>query len=191
MGSSWKIPWPLICIDKEEQLAGVEITLPKLHSHYGTFHVRAAGTDRVGRKKYNNRVGKQTDLGDLEIHLWTSLLRKAIEQSGEKALYNHLLAWQKQHNFAKQSKEELEEQTMDLFAGRIFDNPDWVDFVPFNRKYRPEYLATVDMVIVVNTCCNKPYKIPSERLEHIRGKDSCCEHCGRHGPYRMMESEKQ
>ena len=189
MGSSWEIPWPLTRIDKEEQLKGVEITLPKLRCKYGTFQVRRDGTDRLGRKKYNNRIGIQTDLGDLEIHLWSSLLRKAIEQSGEKALYNHLLAWQKQHNFVKQSKEELEEQTMDLFAGRIFDNPLWVDFVPFNRKYRPDYLATIDMVTVVNTCCRKPYQIPSERYEQIQGKDSCCEHCGRHGPFQLIGGE--
>ena len=191
MGSSWKIPWPLICIDSEEQLKGKEITLPLLRVRYGTFHVRAAGVDRIGRRRFNNRIGKQTDLGDLEISLWKRLIKKAIEESGEMELFHHLLAWELQHNFAKRSKEDVEENAMDLFAGRIFDNPLWVDFVPFNRKYRPAYLVTVDMVTVVNDCCKKPYQIPRERLEHILGKDSCCEHCGRHSQFEIMECENQ
>lgn len=186
MGSNWEVPWPLVQIDREDQLRGQEITLSKLHTRYGTFTSRRDGVDRVGRKKIICRVGKQTDLGDIEINLWKKLLKAAIEESEEKPLYRHLFAWELQHNYAKESREEVEEAAMDLFAGRIFDNPFWADFVPFNRKYRPDYLASIDMVTVVNTCCSKPYQIPSERYEQIQGKDSCCEHCGRHTSFKLI-----
>lgn len=186
MGSSWELPWPTTRIDKEDQLRGVEITLPKLSCKYGTFQVRRDGTDRIGRKKYNNRVGKQTDLGDLEIHLWRELVKRTIEASGEKELYKHLLAWEMKHNYAGRDKEDLEDHTMELFAFRIFDNPLWVDFVPFNRKYRPEYLESIDMVTAVNTCCSEPYQMPRERLEQDKSGVGCCGHCGRHTPFKLI-----
>ncbi len=186
MGSSWEIPWPTIRIDKEYQLMGVEITLSKLSCKYGTFQVRRDGTDRLGRKRYNNRVGKQTDLGDLEIHLWRELVMRTIEALGEKALYKHLLAWEMRHNYAGRDKEDLEDHTMELFAFRIFDNPLWDDFVPFNRKYRPEYLETIDMVTAVNDCCSKPYQMPRERVEENQSGVSCCGHCGRHTPFKLI-----
>ena len=86
MGGIPKISWPLIQIDREEQLKGEIITLEKLRRKYGTFQCRCVGLDRVGKKKYNSRVGMQTDLGDIEIHLWKELILKCIEQTGEKAL---------------------------------------------------------------------------------------------------------
>lgn len=185
MGSSWKIPYPLTHIEKEEDLKGAEITLENLRSRGGTFAVQCKGVDRCGRKIYNNRIGMQTNLGDIQINLWKSLVRRAIEQLGEKAMFNHLLVWASLHCKWLHSKQEVEQYALELHASRIFDNPLWVDFMPFNRKYRPELLQTVDTVTVVNTCCNKPYQIPRERYEDIKGKASCCEHCGRHGPYQL------
>ena len=186
MGSNWEVPWPLVQIDREDQLRGQEITLSKLHTRYGTFTSRRDGVDRVGRKKIICRVGKQTDLGDIEINLWKKLLKAAIEESEEKPLYRHLFAWELQHNYAKESREEVEEAAMDLFAGRIFDNPFWVDFVPFNRKYRSDYLASIDMVTAVNDCCSKPYQMPRERLEENQSGISCCGYCGRHTSFKLI-----
>lgn len=186
MGSNWKIPWPQTCIDKEEQLIGVEIKLPQLAVHYSTFRVRRAGEDRLGKRKYNNRIGKQTDLGDLEIQLWRKLVAEAIEKSGQKQLYNHLLAWIKIHDYAHLSKEEREDHAMELFTYEIFNEPLWVDFIPFNRKYRPEYLDTVDLVTVVNPCCRKPYQIARKMYEAYLGKECCCEYCGRYTPFRIV-----
>ena len=186
MGSSWKIPWSITRIDKEDQLRGIEITFPKLLCHYGTFQVRTCGTDRLGKRKYNNRIGIQTDIGDLEIHLWRDLVMKLIEETGEKAMYQHLLVWVMKHNVVQQSKEDIEDYAKELFVSRIFDNPLWVDFVPFNRKYRPNYLESVDMVTAINTCCNKQYQIPLERLNHIQNDVTCCGHCGRHTPFKVI-----
>lgn len=189
MGSSWKIPYPLTRIDKEEDVKGQIITLENLSSHGGTFFVRRKGEDRIGRRIFDNRIGMQTNLGDIEISLWKSLVKRTIEQMGEKQMFNHLTVWATQHCKWLHSKQEIEEYALELRAARIFDNPLWVCFVPFNRKYRPEYLTTIDMVTVVNTCCNMTYQVPRERLEHIQGKESCCEHCGRHGPYKLIGGE--
>lgn len=91
MGLSWKLPYPLTRIDREEQLKGEEITLEKLRLKYGTFQCRCVGLDRVGKKKYNSRVGIQTDLGDIEIQLWKDLVLRLAEKAGERALFQHLL----------------------------------------------------------------------------------------------------
>lgn len=190
MGSSWRIPYPLTRIDREEDLKGAEITLENLSSHGGTFFVRRKGEDRYGRRIFNNRVGMQTNLGDIEISLWKDLVKRTIEILGEKQMFNHLVVWASLHCKWLHTKQEIEEYALELHAAKIFDNPLWVCFIPFNRKYRPDYLATIDMVTVINDCCNKPYQIPRKRLEHILGKDSCCEYCGRQGPFNLIGGNK-
>ena len=186
MGLDWKIPYPLTRIDREEQLKGEEITLEKLRLKYGTFQCRCVGLDRVGKKKYNSRVGIQTDLGDIEIHLWKELVLRLAEKAGEKALYQHLLAWTIKHNIVEQSKEDIEEDAMHAYVRRDFDNPLWEYFMPFNRKYRPEFLNTVDIATFVNDCCNRPYQIPSIRLEKNRTGNCLCEYCRKVTPFRVI-----
>lgn len=56
-----------------------------LRVHYGTgrsIHVSGTGRD----KKFRYRCGAMTDLGDLEISEWKSLLNALIEYHGEKEI---------------------------------------------------------------------------------------------------------
>lgn len=186
MGNNYALPYPTTCIDRAEQLRECAITFDALRLKYGTFRPRSNGFDRHGRKKYNSRVGIQTDLGDIEESLWLQLVAKLIEDMGETALLNHLRVWIIKNAKWLKTKPAIEKYALELHMARIFDNPLWESFVPFNRKYRPDYLASFDLATVVNTCCNKPYQITMRRLNCIQGKDSCCEHCGRSGPFKVI-----
>ena len=42
--------------------------------------------------------------------------------------------------------EDVYKRQLQLHVDRIFDHPRWVDFVPFNRQYRPEILQTAHLV---------------------------------------------
>ena len=191
MGTIPRIPWPLIRIDKEEDLAGKEVTLPLLSEHYGTFQVRSTGTDRIGRRKFNNRIGIQTDLGDIEIHLWKNLVLKCIEKAGEKTLYQHLLAWTMKHNIVEQSKEDTEEDAMHDFIRRHFDDPQWEHFIAFNRKYRPEFLSQFELVRIKHLCCNYIEEATRARADQLKETELRCRRCSKTAPYKILECENE
>lgn len=186
MGARWQIPWPLTRIDREEQLKGEEITLEKLRKKYGTFHSRCVGLDRIGRKKYNSRVGVQTDLGDIEIHLWKELVLRCIEQAGEKALYQHYLVWTIKHDITDRSREQIEEDVLDRYTLREFDNPCWHDFIPFNRKYRPDYLAAFELVNIKHLCCGYTEEDTRIWLDQLKLTEIHCSRCGKTAPFAVI-----
>lgn len=178
MGSKWGLPWPTTTIDKIEQLADVELSFEKLSKKYGTFRSYSDGTDRLGRKKYRSRVGVQTDCGDIEVTLWRELVRTLIEQHNERKLFNHLKVWFIKNHQWLTDKQEIETDTLELHACRIFDDPCWHGYVEFNEKYRPEVLQGVELVWVVNQVETTPQRITRERMERENATDFTKNTCG-------------
>lgn len=84
------------------------------------------------------------------------MVKDVIQREGEQKLYQQLLQHLKDHNYAKESNKELEFKALQLHASRIFDNEAWVDFLKFNRKYRPEIALAARLVWIVPECCKKP-----------------------------------
>lgn len=83
--------------------------------------------------------------------------------------------------FLKAPQTDLEFLALHLHASRIFDNEAWVDFLKFNRKYRPEIASSAKLVWIIPECCKKPGEVTQAILDfhkHI-GNRSCCPHCGR------------
>lgn len=97
-------------------------------------------SDRGFKKKYGYRHGVQTPIGDIEENLWYELMRELIIQNGDTVLFEQLLEWHMAIPIAGQSKKEKEQYTLRCFSHRIFDDEKWVDYIPFNRKYRPAIL---------------------------------------------------
>lgn len=59
-------------------------------------------------------------------------------------------------------------------AYRLFDDPLWYHFIPFNRKYRPEILTSFKLITVTCGCCGKPGEVTQEQIDNaIDGKISC------------------
>ena len=109
-----------------------------LRVHYFTgVSVRRLGDQHSKSSGYRN--GVMTGLGDLEFPVWETLVRDLIHRSGEDELLNSLIAWLEGTPWLR-TKREVELYALELHADRIFDNPDWVDYVTFNRKYRPGIL---------------------------------------------------
>ena len=82
------------------------------------------------------------------------------------------------HNYAKESKSELEFKALELHADRIFDDELWVDFLVFNQKYRPEVLASTRLILIMPECCKQPGYLTQARYEENKSYN-CCPHCGR------------
>ena len=125
-----------------DSLTGVpnreKLTHADLRAHYGTGQaILLSGSGRD--KKYGYRNGIQTDVGDIRVDVWCQLVHELVIRSGEEALYAQLAAWEKARNYCSRTKEELEEHTLQLYAMRIFDLPDWVDYAAFaeHSGYHP------------------------------------------------------
>ena len=84
-------------------------------------------------------------------------------------------------------KEEVRQEALRLHVDRMFDNPRWVHFVPFNRKYRPEALGTAHLVTVANECCHTPGEVTQEQIDHAANGMVACPCCRRWSPFRCVE----
>ena len=112
-----------------------DLSFSDLRVHYFTgVSVRRLGDQHSKSSGYRN--GVMTGLGDLEFPVWETLVRDLIHRSGEDELLNALIVWLVATPWLH-TKREVELYALELHAGRIFDNPDWVDYAAFNRKYRP------------------------------------------------------
>lgn len=164
------------------------ITFENLRYHYGTG--RAYTISGTGRNRVTGyREGVKTNLGDLEISEWMDLMQQLIEKSGEQAIYAALIEWLTEHNYRKASKSEIAREAMVQHSYRIFDNEEWVDFIPFNRRYRPQALSGVEIVKVFTSCCPKWSRITKRRMEcdkSIYGSRITCPICGRLSEYKTI-----
>ena len=97
--------------------------------------------DRGYEKKYGYRHGVQTPIGDIEVNVWCEAMKELIEKNGDTDLYDKLFDWYKGDPVCGKTKREQELYVLNVFSNNIFDNPKWVDYIPFNEKYRPEILA--------------------------------------------------
>lgn len=99
------------------------------------------GTDRRdGKPKYKYRNGIITPVGDIEVSLWREKALKLVAAEGNFPLFENLRAWYKETAAWLHSREELQQYTLECFSNRIYDNPQWVDYITFNQKYRPNIL---------------------------------------------------
>ena len=115
-----------------------DLSFSDLHVHFFTgVAVRRLGDQHSKSSGYRN--GVMTGLGDLAFPVWETLVLDLIHRSGEDELLGSLIAWLEATPWLR-TKREVDLYALELHAGRIFDNPDWVDYAAFNRKYRPNKL---------------------------------------------------
>ena len=166
-----------------------DLTFEDLRPHFGTgraYVISGTGRDRV----YGYRTGIRCNAGDIEVSEWREKVKELIESHGEQELFRQLLTHLKETNYTKASKAVLEQETLELHASRIFDNPLWVDFVPFNQRFRPEVLQTVKLIPVMPECCKKEgFITEASHLERTSAEGkNYCPHCGR---WTMMKVQKE
>lgn len=165
-----------------------DLTFENLEYKYGTgrsYTISGTGRDRV----LGYRCGVQTKLGDIELSEWMDLMRMVIEQAGEQKLHADLVQWESEHNYCRRKKADLEQYALELHSSRIFDNPAWVDFIPFNARYRPEAILGVDTLDVFMSCCKKWGTVTKIQTENYKQNEKyvSCPFCGRFAKYHFNE----
>lgn len=126
-------------INNESEINIPGLTFDKLKKEYGTgrsYVISGSGRDR----KTGYRSGVMTELGDIEDSLWERLVYDLIARSGEQSLYENLLTWCKENIYFLRSDFERKRYVLELHAARIFDNEKWLDYIGFNKRYRPDKL---------------------------------------------------
>ncbi|NBI85082.1 hypothetical protein D3Z47_02270 [Lachnospiraceae bacterium] len=163
------------------------ITFETLRVRYGTgrsYLIRTEGRHKV----HGYRKGVMTGLGDLELKEWKRLAMELVQTSQEQQLYQNLLEWRLEHN-CRRSDSEPEIDALELHMSRIFDDPLWVGYIPFNRRYRPEILDSSRLVWVKTECCGEPGEVTKERLEYEDGRIPCPV-CGRWSAFEPAQMTK-
>ena len=163
-----------------------EVTFVDLRLHFQTgraYIISGQGRNRV----YGYRSGVWCNLGDVDSADWVRMVKNVISREGEQQLHQQLLQYLKDHNYAKETKSELEFNALQLHAARIFDNEAWVDFLRFNRKYRPDVAASARLVRIRPMCCKMPGEITQTMLEQLKSTNTApCPHCGRWAEYELL-----
>ncbi len=170
-------------IDSIQSVKLDSLTFEDVYYHYGTGvgFTEMRNHEKVSR--YRHGVG--TNIGDIERRVWKQIVYHLIAKAGEEELFEQLKEYVAEVGFFR-DKEELEMDALQLHSYRIFEDLAWVGFVPFNRRYRPEYLKDFPLIAVACDCCQKPGEVTEEQLaKAIDGKINCPA-CGIGSTYRII-----
>ena len=157
-----------------------------LQWQYGVFQSTSTGSGRD--KKYSSWSGVKTRIGEIEESVWYQAAEKLIREKGEQELLGYLIQWCSELNFLKESADRIRKRALQLHVDRIFDNPRWVDFVPFNRRYRPDVLKTARLVTVVSECCQEPGVVTQEQIDAAHEGTIACPCCGKWSHFNIVDS---
>ncbi len=131
----------------------------------------------------HNFEGK--DSGYLEAY--TNYL---IDYYGEQQLHQQLREHVKNHCW-EMDQDSLTQYALGLHASRLFDDPLWVDFIKFNKAYRPEVLESTRLIWIETECCKGPGEIPYIRFMEDQSEGmTCCPHCGRWSGFQPIQTSK-
>ncbi len=115
-----------------------ELSFDDVRELHGTGRSYQVEKRRYEDKGYTYRHGIQTKIGDIELSVWYELVERMIRLKGQEELYNQLLTWVEEEVAWCKTKEEVKDYALKLHAMQIFDDPEWVDYIPFNKRFRPK-----------------------------------------------------
>lgn len=170
-------------IDKIEDLDMDTLTFEDIRKHYGTGQAIPHGSGRD--KTYSYRHGVGTNVGDIKEDVWCEIVKRLIIRSGEHELFSSLRKWL-MAEYPKKSRAEIANGALELHASRMFDDPQWADYIPFNLEFRPEVLAKTEFVTIICSCCEKPELVTKEQIEAAYENRVVCPICGRHSEYSII-----
>lgn len=128
-------------------------------------------------KQYQYRSGCMTVLGDLEISEWREMVTELIAYHKEQELQKQLYEWCAEHTPWLCGKREVTDYALECHAARLFDDPHWVDFIPFNQKYRPGILEAAKLTLAKTACCGTVHQLTVPQYRRIRNQEFFCRTC--------------
>ena len=109
---------------KEPVYSAEDLMMENLYPHFRTgqsYFIFSSGRN----KNYGYRTGMMTPIGDIEIGQWKRLVQEIMKRENEEELYSNLLNWVQEHIPWLRHMRDIQEYAMELYACRIFDDPNW------------------------------------------------------------------
>ena len=155
-------------------------TIPDLFIDY--IEVRLASGESASlnwdeSEIYRNPNGCMTALGDLEISEWREMITELIAYRSEQELQKQLYEWCAEHTPWLHGKSEITDYALECHAARLFDDPLWADYIPFNRKYRPNVLDSAELIWAKTACCGTTQQFTVPQYQKICGQNFFCRTC--------------
>lgn len=175
-------------IDSLTELDLSTIKLSDIAWRYSTGVAIPSGQGR--QKTYRYRNGVMTKLGDIEEHIWYQLAEQIAKRDNEMWLVDALIVWMEENNRTGRSPAKIRKDALDLYSVRIFDQPEWVSYITFNRRFRPDVLDEMHTVAVIHDCCNKPGEVTQEQIDHAYTGTIVCPYCRRWSKFSVVGGEK-
>jgi len=176
-------------IDRIDDIDLENVTLQDIYWKYGTGISIVTGSkrDRTYSRSYRN--GVMTNIGDIQENIWYQVAKHIAQRDNEDWVVNALFAWKEAHNYTKSSRKVLYQKALELYACRIYDNPHWSNYIPFNQTYRPDVLKHAQIISVVNSCCGKLGNVTQQQIDHAYNGKICCPHCGRWSSFTVVDDD--
>lgn len=140
-----------------------EVTFENMHWKYGTCLCYTVGK-RSEKKTYSTNC-VMTELGEMTESVWYELAELMIQREHEEELFNNLLQFETETpHYSCFDYTKLRHYTLELYIDRIFNQPGWVGFIPFNRKYRPDFIKNMEFIQIKSECCEAVGDVTEEQI---------------------------
>ena len=171
-------------IDSIQSVDLDNLTFEDVYLHYRTGMGFSVMKNHEKISKYRNGVG--TNIGDIEESVWKQIVKYLITKNSEEKMYEHIKQYTKEYGYYR-NEAELEMEALICHAYRLFDDPLWYHFIPFNRKCRPEFLTSFKLITVTCGCCEKPGEVTQEQKDNAIDGKIRCPACGIYSTYSVQD----
>ena len=168
-------------------LSGIDIRslgIEDIRFMYGTGISEPDGFGR--QKKRSLRNGVQTQIGDIREDLWYQLAEQVIGLHGETWLLEALEVWCREEMHYPRYGFDLHKEALELHSHRIFDSEGWIDYIAFNRRFRPEVVEGRRFPRIRVGCCDREISEATEEMLERRDVAPCPK-CGAFRSYEVIE----
>lgn len=150
---------------------------------YGTCVSCSSGIGR--EKKRSSHMGVQTEIGDIREDLWYQLAEQVIGMHGETWLLEALETWCREMGHYPRYGFDLHKISLEIHSNQIFDSEEWIYYIPFNRRFRPEMMEGRQFPKVRVHCCEGA--ICEVTKAALRRDIVPCPRCGAFRSYEVVE----
>lgn len=174
-------------IDSLDQLDLQKLQYKDLKARYGTGRAYSEGSGRNKKSWY--RTGVMTKIGDIRLDVWIQAAQALIAKNDDEDLLSAVMEYRENDYSIPMHKDTKLVECLKDVLSRLVDNPEWIGFVPFNSKYRPELMKQVEIVKIFPACCNKWCDIPEAQILSSYDGRVHCPLCGAYTDYLTKKAD--
>ena len=94
--------------DRITSMNGIDVAtldFKDIRWEFGVYQCVSTGSGRD--KQYSSWIGVRTPMGEIKETVWYQLAEALIRRKGEQKLLGHLIQWESEHNYTKDSPDAV------------------------------------------------------------------------------------